>query len=155
MATRTAFLVRSPRILLILDLSPRAHRGATRRRRRPLRKRPLWWRALFQQSLRREPHGRALRLAALLVRKALSPACGTRIVLHFVSFASSAVTSVEPPAGPHAIYSADSANASLVSAAIPTPTAKFLSFLLPCVLIAVSFSTAFRGFLPLDASSTA
>ncbi|HXO31091.1 MAG TPA: hypothetical protein VN901_01925 [Candidatus Acidoferrales bacterium] len=35
------------------------------------------------------------------------------------------------------------------------PTAKFLWFRLVCALIAVSSSTTFRGFLPLDASSTA
>jgi len=37
---------------------------------------------------------------------------------------------------------------------LSAPTAKFLSFRLVCALIAVSSSTAFRGF-PLDASSTA
>lgn len=107
-----------PSDLAVRNLSPRARRGATRRRRRP-----LWWWALFRQAFRREPHGRALRLAALLVRKALCPACGIRSVLYFGYLVPWAVTPVEHArAGPHAIHCADSVNASLVSAAIATST---------------------------------
>src|SRR6266851_3727678 len=83
--------------LAVRNLSPRARRCETQRRRRPFR------------------------LAAFLVRKSLCPSCGIRSVLYFGSFAPSAVTRVEPHASPHAIHFADSDNASLVSAAIPTP----------------------------------
>src|SRR6266851_5071125 len=107
--------------LAVRNLSPRARRCATRRRRRPFRRRPLWWRALFRQALRQEPRGRALRLAAFRVRKALCPACGIRSVLYFGYLVPWAVTRVEPHASPHAIHFADSHNASLFSAAIPTP----------------------------------
>ena len=107
-----------PSDLAVRNLSPRARRCATRRRRRP-----LWWRALFRQALRQEPQGRALRLAAFRVRKALCPACGIRSVLYFGYLVPWAVTPVEHPrAGPHAIHCADSVNASLVSAAIVTST---------------------------------
>ena len=108
--------------LTVRVLFSRPRTGATRRRRRPLRRRPLWWRALFWHALQREPRGRALWLAALWVWKALCPACGIRSALHFGFFAPSAVTPVElRHAGPDAIRSADSVNASLVSAAIPNP----------------------------------
>src|SRR5260370_14298214 len=105
----------------VCNLSPRARRCATRRRRRPLGRWPLWWRAFFRKARRREPCVRALRLVALLVRKTICPACGIRSVLYCGSFAPSAVTPVEPHASPHALHSADSDNASLVSAFIPTP----------------------------------
>lgn len=122
-----------PSDLAVRNLSPRARRCATRRRRGPFRRgtfrrgpfrrRPLWWRALFRQSLRQEPRGRALRLAAFRVRKALCPACGIRSVLYFGYLVPWAVTPVEHPrAGPHAIRCADSVYASLVSAAIATST---------------------------------
>ena len=112
-----------PSDLAVRNLSPRARRCATRRRRRPFRRRPLWWWALFRQALRQEPRGRALRLAAFRVRKALSPACGIRSVLYFGYLVPWAVTPVEHArAGPHAIHCADSVNASLVSAAIATST---------------------------------
>ena len=112
-----------PSDLAVRNLFPRARRCATRRRRRPFRRRPLWWRALFRQALRQEPRGRALRLAAFRVRKALCPACGIRSVLYFGYLVPWAVTPVEHPrAGPHAIHCADSVNASLVSAAIATST---------------------------------
>jgi|HubBroStandDraft_6_1064221.scaffolds.fasta_scaffold141962_2 hypothetical protein len=103
--------------LAVRDLSPRPRRGPTRRWRRP-----LWRRALFRQRLRRGPRGPALRLAALRVRKALCPACGVRSAHYFGYFAPSAVTPVElRHSSPHVIRSADSAHASLVSAAIPNP----------------------------------
>ena len=103
--------------LAVRDLSPRPRRGPTRRWRRP-----LWRRALFRQRLRRGPRGPALRRAALRVRKALCPACGVRSAHYFGYFAPSAVTPVElRHSSPHVIRSADSAHASLVSAAIPNP----------------------------------
>src|SRR5450755_187318 len=109
----------------VRDLSPRFRRGATWRRRRSLWGRSLWrgslWWAFFRHAFQRRPHGRALRLAALGLWKALCRASGSRNAFYFGSFASSAVTAVEPHAGPHAIRFADSANPSLVSAAISTP----------------------------------
>ena len=117
-----------PSDLAVRNLFPRARRCATRRRRGPFRRgpfrrRPLWWRALFRQALRQEPRGRALRLAAFRVRKALCPACGIRSVLYFGYLVPWAVTPVEHPrAGPHAIHCADSVNASLVSVAIAKST---------------------------------
>jgi hypothetical protein len=68
-------------------------------------------------------------LAALLVWKGLWPACGIRGVLCFGHFAPSDVTSVEhPQTGPPDTESEDSANPSLVSAAIPTPPDVTVSF---------------------------
>ena len=123
MATRTAFLVKSPHLsdLAVRSLSPCLCRGTARRRRRPLGRRSLWRRALFRRALRRGPRGWSLRLAALLVRKTPSPACRIWSIRYFGSFTPCAVTPVEPHASSQAIYFTDSANASLVSAVIPSP----------------------------------
>jgi len=116
-----------PSDLAVSTLSPRAGRGATRRRRRgrTLRRRPLWRRALFG----REPHGRALRVAALRAWKALCPAWGTRGVFYVGYFALCAVAPVEHPhGGARAIHSAESVNASLVSDFISTPPRRRVFF---------------------------
>ena len=109
----------------VRNLSPRARRGATRRWGRTLRRRPLWWRALwrwarFQRALQRKPRWRTLRLAALLVRKAVGPGCGIRSVIYFGYFAPWAVTELRH-AGPHVILFEGSVDASLVPRTISTP----------------------------------
>ena len=116
-------LVSHPSDLAVRSLSPGLCRGPARRRRRgrSLRRRSLWRRALFRRALRREPRGWSLRLAALPVRKTPSPACRIPSILYFGSFAPCAVTPVEPHASSQAIDFTDFANASLVSAAIPSP----------------------------------
>lgn len=71
-----------------------------------------------------EPRGRALRLAALLVRKALCPPRGIWSILYYFfgfSFLSTVTPAELRPFVPHVIHFANSVNASLVSAAIPNP----------------------------------
>ncbi len=116
-----------PSNLAVCDLFPRPHKCATPKRRRSFWRRSFrgrslrwwsrWW-ALFRQTHRRDPHRRALRLAALRVRKTLCPACGIRRTVYLRYAAPSGVTPVElRHASPRAIHSADSTNSSLVSAA--------------------------------------
>jgi len=143
--------------LAVRNFSARPRRGATSKRRRslrgrslrrrPFRRRSLWRRALFRQTLRREPRGRALRLAALRVGKALCPTCGIRSVLYSGYCAPSGVWLVELlHASARADHSADCANASLVSGAIPSPPRRssFFRFF--------SRAPASSWFLPLPAS---
>jgi hypothetical protein len=96
--------------------------GRTRRRRRQPRRGWAFWRPLFRRTFGLEPWWWPLRLAALLVEKALGPGCGigrvrdSGLVL---------VTAVER-GRERAIPFANSANLSVVATDIPTPRRRIL-----------------------------
>ena len=141
-----------PSDLAVRDVSPRPRRGPTRRWRRP-----LWWRALFRQTLRRGGHAGAhfgwlhFGFGKHSARHAGSGAPTISILRPICRHTCG--TSAQRPAC-HPFRGFRPRFFGLRRYSKPAPTAEFLSFLLPRALVAVSSSTVFRVFLPPDASST-